>query len=95
MKKTRKSILALLLAVMMLFSFMPATVFAAGVDDSPALTVTLTEASEGAPSDASVSVTVSAGESSTPAANTVAGMNENSIITASSKASMLFLVFFM
>ncbi|BDF04038.1 hypothetical protein CE91St63_11000 [[Clostridium] hylemonae] len=35
----------------MLFSFMPATVFAAGVDDSPALTVTLTEASEGAPSD--------------------------------------------
>ncbi|WP_138262016.1 InlB B-repeat-containing protein [[Clostridium] hylemonae] len=51
MKKTRKSILALLLAVMMLFSFMPATVFAAGVDDSPALTVTLTEASEGAPSD--------------------------------------------
>ena len=36
-----------------------------------------------------------AGALSAPVANTVAGMSENSIITAISNASILFLVFFM
>ena len=40
MKKTRKSILALLMAVMMLFSLIPATVFATGADSAPAGCIT-------------------------------------------------------
>ena len=40
MKKTRKSILASLMAVMMLFSLMPATVFATGADSAPAGCIT-------------------------------------------------------
>ena len=51
MKKTKKSILALLLAVMMLFSLAPAPVFATGADDAPTGSSTQTKASEGAPSD--------------------------------------------
>ncbi|EEG72914.1 LPXTG-motif cell wall anchor domain protein [[Clostridium] hylemonae DSM 15053] len=51
MKKAKKSILALLLAVMMLFSLAPAPVFATGADDAPTGSSTQTKASEGAPSD--------------------------------------------
>ncbi|BFL11580.1 leucine-rich repeat protein [[Clostridium] hylemonae] len=51
MKKTKKSILALLLAVMMLFLLAPAPVFATGADDAPTGSSTQTETSEGAPSD--------------------------------------------
>ena len=40
MKKTKKSILTLLMAVMMLFSFMPATAFATGTDGTPAGRIT-------------------------------------------------------
>ena len=51
--------------------------------------------SEGAPSDAFVCVLLPVGASSAPVANTGAGASENSIITASNSASMLFFVFFM